>query len=114
MTCSLLDMACHIQGAAWEWWAGVGLLNKALIIGGLMLVILAALRGVLALVHKVGGWPAVVGSIMAVLGLVLALLPRPPDPTAKPKGEFQFGVDRQKAPDGKRVRTIFDMLRRPK
>ena len=107
MNCSLLDIGCHIQGAAWEWWAGVGLLNKALIVGGLVLVILAAARGVLALIHKVGGWPAVIGFVLVVVVLVLAMLPRKPEPKAKSvagekaKGPFEFGVDRLKPKRGK-------------
>ena len=83
MGCNLLDFGCHIQNAAWEWWANVGLLNKVLIIGGIVLLILAALRGVLSLIHRIGGWPAVVGAVLAVLGVVLALLPR------KPKGRLE-------------------------
>lgn len=111
MSCALLDIGCHLQGAAWEWWAGVGMLNKLLIVGGLVLVILSAVRGVLALLHRVGGWPAVIGAILSILGLVLALLPRKPVAVApaedapRPKPPFQFGADRNK-PKRKR-KTLF-------
>jgi uncharacterized membrane protein len=108
MNCALLDIGCHIQGAAWEWWAEVSWLNKLLIVGGLVLIIMAAARTLLWLLHKVGGWPAVVGAIAMILGLVLAILPR------KPKGSeahetipdnhpdaarpFEFGKKKRKKP----------------
>lgn len=116
MSCGL-DIGCHLQAAAWEWWAGVGLLNKALIVGGLVLVILSAVRGVVALLHKVGGWPAVIGAVLAILGVVLALLPSrpdqvdppPPEPPQRSKPEFKFGTDRGK-PKRKR-KTLLGGLR---
>lgn len=76
MNCDLLDIACHVQGAAWEWWAHVNWLNKLLIVGGLVLMIMAVARTLLWLLHKVGGWPAVIGAIAMIIGLVLAILPR--------------------------------------
>jgi hypothetical protein len=111
MRCGLVDMACHIQLAAWEWWAGVGLLNKVLIVGGLVLIILAATRSLLWLLHKIGGWSAVVGAIALIIGVVLAILPKKPDgftgeqiKPKSPEAEFSFGVDRLK----KKRKTIFD------
>ena len=118
--CTLLDMGCHVQTAAWEWWAGVGLLNKLLIVGGLLAVVLGCSWGLLKLVRQIGGWPAVVGFVAAALGLVLALLPRRPE-TAPPftggevaprsrDAEFPFGVDRVR-PKKKR-KTLQDLWRR--
>lgn len=110
MNCALLDVSCYIQGAAWEWWAQVGLLNKLLIVGGLVLIIMAAARTLLWLLHKIGGWPAVVGAVAMILGLVLALLPRKPKGRAADDftggevsgrdaaGPFEFGRKKRKKP----------------
>jgi len=107
MSCALLDVACHIQGAAWEWWAQVGLLNKLLIIGGLAGIILGSSLGLIRLLKAVGGWPAVVGFVALVLGVVMAILPRKPKgsdahetipdnhPDAAP---FEFGRKKRKKP----------------
>lgn len=107
MNCALFDIVCHVQGAAWEWWAEISWLNKLLIVGGLVLIIMAAARTLLWLLHKVGGWPAVVGAIAMILGLVLAILPRKPmgseahetipdgHPDAAP---FEFGKKRRTKP----------------
>lgn len=111
MTCDLLDVGCHVQSAAWEWWADVSILNKALIVLGLLGVILGCSWGLLKLIKAVGGWPAVIGFVVAALGLVLALLPRKLEPAApKPVDEFAFGVDRvkrKKKPKRKTLRDVF-------
>lgn len=120
MKCGFFDIGCHIstavQTAAWEWWSSIGFINKALIVLGLVALILGVLRGFLSLVHRLGGWPAVAGVVAAVLGLVLAVLPRKPqgkdaefngELEAGPdtRGPFRFGVERKKKkrPRGKRV-----------
>lgn len=122
MNCALLDIGCHIQGAAWEWWAQVGLLNKLLIVGGLAGIILGSSLGLIRLLKAVGGWPAVVGFVALVFGLVLAILPRKPKGRApKPTDDFtggevtgrdavapfEFGRKKRKKP---RI-TIFNMGR---
>lgn len=106
MNCALLDIGCHIQGAAWEWWADIGLLNKLLIVGGIVLVIIAGARSLLWLLHRIGGWPAVVGAVAIIVGVVLALLPRKPkgsdaheslpDDHPDAKGPFRFGVEKRR------------------
>lgn len=118
MNCDLLDMACHVQGAAWEWWAQVSWLNKLLIVGGLVLIIMAAARTLLWLLHKIGGWPAVLGAIAMILGLVLAILPQRPRRKAPDdftgdvdghdaEGPFEFGRKKRKRPRP----TIFNIGR---
>jgi uncharacterized membrane protein len=110
MSCALLDIACHVRGAAWEWWAEIGWLNKLLIVGGLLLIALAATRSLLWLLHKLGGWPAVAGAIAVIVGLVLAILPRKPKGRAADDftggevagrdaaGPFKFGRKRRQKP----------------
>ena len=78
MNCSLIDLACHAQGAAWEWWAGVGFLNKALIVAGLASIIIGIGWNLGTMLSRIGGWPAVIGAVAAIVGLVLALMPRRP------------------------------------
>lgn len=114
MTCKLLDIGCHIQSAAWEWWAEVGLLNKVLIVGGVVAIILALSWGFLSLLKRLGGWPAVGGAVAVVIGLVLAFLPRKPTEVVpgarasdKPKKPFTLGFGKKKPsqqrdPGGKR------------
>jgi hypothetical protein len=112
MNCALLDVACHIQGAAWEWWAQVGLLNKMLIVGGLAGIILGSSLGIIRLLKAIGGWPAVVGFVALVLGLVLAILPRRPKdseahetiPDSHPDAAAPFEFGRKKR---KRSRPTF-------
>lgn len=121
--CNLLDLACHVQGAAWEWWANVGVLNKLLIVGGLALIVLGVVWSLGGFLKRIGGWPAVLGAFLAILGLVLTLLPRKPvsdlanehvdgpdaePPPRKPKPPFQFGVDRDKP---KKRKTLQDLLK---
>lgn len=120
MTCTLFDIGCHIQGAAWEWWAEVGLLNKLLIVGGLAGIILGSSLGLIRLLKSIGGWPAVVGFIALVFGVVLAILPRRPKgseahetiPDGHPDvaAPFEFGKNKRKKP---RI-TIFNMGRKKK
>lgn len=108
MTCALFDIGCHIQGAAWEWWAQVGLLNKALIVGGLVGIILGSSLGLIRLLKAVGGWPAVAGFVALVFGLVLAILPRRPkgseahetipDNHPDAAAPFEFGKKKRKKP----------------
>lgn len=123
MNCALLDIGCHIQGAAWEWWADIGLLNKLLIVGGIVLVIIAGARSLLWLLHRIGGWPAVVGAVAIIVGFVLALLPRKPkgsdaheslpDDHPDAKGPFQFGVERRRAKPRAKKPATDSALRRP-
>jgi hypothetical protein len=96
MNCDLLDISCHVQSAAYEWWAEVGLLNKALIVGGLAGIILGSSLGLMRLLKMIGGWPAVIGFVAIVFGLVLAVLPRkpvpkPPEERVPPPTPFEFG-----------------------
>lgn len=114
--CRLLDLGCQIttavQDTAWELWAEVSPLSKLLIVGGIVLVILAASRTLLWIFYKIGGWPAVAGAVLFILGVVLAALPRPRRQAA-PETDFAFGVDRvQPAPQ--RRPTIFDRWKWPK
>lgn len=120
MNCALLDIACHIQGAAWEWWAQVSWLNKLLIVGGLVGIILGSSLGLLRILKMVGGWPAVIGAVAIVLGFVLAILPkRPkgepiehfPDGHEQTGGAFEFGVNKKKTKPKKAPRET--VLRRP-
>lgn len=124
MNCSLLDLGCHVQGAAWEWWANVGVLNKLLIVGGIAAIIFGVVWSLGGFLKRIGGWPAVIGAFLAILGLVLTLLPRKPvsdlanehvdGPDAEPppkkkiKPPFEFGIDRDK-PKPKR-KTLQDLL----
>jgi hypothetical protein len=124
MNCSLLDLACHVQGAAWEWWANVGMLNKLLIVGGIAAIIFGVVWSLGGFLKRIGGWPAVIGAVLAILGLVLTLLPKkpvsdlanehvdgpdadPPPKRPKPKPPFEFGVDRDKS---KKRKTLQDLL----
>lgn len=91
MNCALLDVACHIQGAAWEWWAQVGLLNKLLIVGGLAGIILGSSWGLIRILKSVGGWPAAIGAVTIVIGFVLAILPQKPKPKAAAADDFTGG-----------------------
>lgn len=118
MNCSLIDIACHVQSAAWEWWADVGLLNKVLIVGGVLALILGVSWSLLTLLKRLGGWPAALGGVAVIVGVVLALLPQKPkaagiehfpEDHADAKGPFSFGVDRLKP---KKRPTIFDALKR--
>jgi len=76
MTCRLFDLGCHLQSG----WESLGLLNQALIAGGLLAIVLGSAWSLLQLLKRLGGWPALAGGIAVVVGLVLAVLPR------KPKG----------------------------
>lgn len=102
MSCSLLDVACHIQNSAREWWADIGLLNKGLIVLGLIGIIVGISWSLITLLKRVGGWPAVLGAIAVIVGVVLAILPRRPKgvepfPDEDPpltRGPFEFGVNK--------------------
>jgi hypothetical protein len=126
MNCALLDLACHAQGAAWEWWANVGWINKLLILGGIASIIFGVVWSLGGFLKRIGGWPAVVGAFLAILGLVLTLLPRkpagdlanenvdgpdadPPPKKRKPNPPFEFGVDRDKPK--KKPRTLQDLIK---
>ena len=126
MNCSLLDLAYHVQGAAWEWWANVGWLNKALIVGGIAAIIFGVVWSLGGFLKRIGGWPAVIGAFLAILGLVLTLVPQkpkgepahenvdgpdaePPPKKPKPKGPFEFGVDRDKTK--KKPKTLQDLIK---
>lgn len=123
MKCDLLDIGCHIQGAAWEWWAEVGLLNKLLIVGGLAGIILGSSLGLIRVLKAIGGWPAVLGFVAIVFGLVLAILPRKPkgsdahetlpDDHPDAKGPFQFGVEKRRAKPKAKKPATDSALRRP-
>lgn len=104
MNCHLLDLSCHVQSAAWEWWVNIGLLNKFLIVAGIVGLIVSASMGILKLVKQIGGWPGVVAAVALIVGVVLAILPRKPkgdeftgEVTGEDaKGPFRFGTDRKK------------------
>ena len=106
MKCGFFDLACHVQSSAWEWWSGVGFLNKSLIVLGLVALIVGVSWSLLSFIKRVGGWPAVIGAVAVIVGLVLAILPRKPKDTTftgevdgpDAKGPFQFGKDRVKPP----------------
>ncbi len=120
MSCKLLDLSCHVQSAAFEWWSDVGLLNKVLIVGGVLALILGVSWSLLTLLKRLGGWPAVLGAGAVIVGIVLAFLPRKPkgvptehfpDEHPDAKGPFEFGAKktRAKVPVTKKKRpTIFD------
>ena len=123
MSCSLLDIGCHVQSAAWEWWSDVGVLNKVLIVGGVLALVLGVSWSLLTMVKRVGGWPAVLGAVAVIVGVVLALLPRKPKgvvateqfPDDHPDtkgGPFQFGVERKKKA-AKKSKATDDSQRRP-
>lgn len=112
MTCGLLDLACHAQGAAWEWWSGVGWLNKALIVAGLASIVIGILWSLGSMLKRIGGWPAVIGAVVAIVGLVLALLPRAP--VDEQGSENVDGPDAEPSPakpKRKRRKTLDDLLR---
>ncbi|MDB5540510.1 MAG: hypothetical protein JWQ89_2237 [Devosia sp.] len=116
MNCTLLDISCHAQRAAWAWWNGLGWFVQTLIVGGTLAIIIGALWGFAKAVKQFGGWPAVAGAGAIILGLVLAVLPK--KPTSKPapeeftggelnggadaRGPFEFGRKKKPRP------TIFD------
>lgn len=110
MSCGLLDLACHAQGAAWEWWAGVGLLNKLLIIAGLLSIILGVSWSFLSFLKRIGGWPAVAGAVAVIVGLVLALLPR--KPASELASENVDGPDADPPPKKPRRKTLQDLFER--
>lgn len=104
MRCSLFDIGCHAQNAAqgaafqvqsaiWEWWAGVGFLNKALIVLGLWVLVLYLTRGILGILNRIGGWKVALGYVLATLGLVLYLFFRfqPKKPAAAGGGNDRGG-----------------------
>jgi hypothetical protein len=117
MSCGLIDVGCHIQSAAYEWWADIGLLNKVLIVGGVLALVLGVSWSLLTLVKRLGGWPAALGAVAVIVGVVLAFLPRKPKgavtehfPEGHPdtKGPFEFGVNKTKPAKKKKRPTIFD------
>ncbi len=121
MSCKLLDVACHVQSAAFEWWSDVGLLNKVLIVGGVLALILGVSWSLLTLLKRVGGWPAALGAVAVIVGVVLAFLPQKPkaaavehfpDDPPDTKGPFEFGVNKKTRPKvavpKKKRKTIFD------
>lgn len=113
MKCSVFNVGCHIQSSIWEWWSSIGFLNKSLIVLGLMAVIVGVSWGFLRVIKAVGGWPAVIGAVAVILGIVLAIMPRKPKgddsvtdiegPDAE--GPFQFGKDRVKKPKRPKAKT---------
>lgn len=124
MKCALLNIGCHLQSAVWEWWANIGLLNKFLIIAGIVGIIVSASMGILRLVKQIGGWPGVIAALALILGVVLAVLPKPPkkadDFTGEvsgddAKGPFRFGADRKVRTPRKSKATAAskNWLRRP-
>lgn len=120
MACGFFDISCHIQDAAYEWWVDIGLLNKVLIVGGVLALILGVSWSLLTLLKRLGGWPAALGAVAVIVGVVLAFLPRKPKgvpveqfPEDHPdtKGPFEFGVNKKaksKVAVKKKRPTIFD------
>jgi hypothetical protein len=78
MRCNLLDLTCHAQGALWRWWDGLGFPVQALIVLGLIAIIVGVSWSLLAMLKRIGGWPALFGFLALVGGLVLAFLPKKP------------------------------------
>ncbi|RYY67701.1 MAG: hypothetical protein EOO12_00145 [Chitinophagaceae bacterium] len=116
MSCGLVDVGCHIQSAAWEFWSNVGILNKVLIVGGVLALALGVSWSLLSLLKRLGGWPAVLGAVAVIVGVVLAMLPQKPKPSPveqfpedhpDTKGPFEFGVNKTR-PKKKKRPTIFD------
>lgn len=103
MTCGFFDIGCWVQLAAWEWWAEVSFLNKVLIIGGLVGLIVALTWSFLLVLKRIGGWPAVGAAIAVILGVVLALLPRKPGSAASGSGRRDLPFALPKRKRGKRV-----------
>ena len=107
--CGFFDIACHVQSAAWEWWAEVTWLNKILIVGGLVGLIVALSWSFLKVLKSIGGWPAVGAAVALILGAVLMVLPR------KPKGHDSEHVSGRDAlpsvrvPSRKRGKRVFDV-----
>lgn len=109
MKCALLNIVCHVEVSAWEWWSRIGFLNKALIVLGLVALIVGLSWTVLRFLKTIGGWPAVIGALVVILGVVLALMPHKPKgygqqtdidgPDAE--GPFQFGTNRVHKKPGK-------------
>lgn len=120
MNCALLDMGCHVVQVGSDLWGGFSLPSKLLIIIGLLAIVGGALWGAAKALHRLGGWPAVAGAGAILLGLLLAILPKKPEPFTgehvpprSPDNEFAFGVDRMR-PKKKRptVGDIFAKWRR--
>lgn len=108
--CNLLDIGCHIQGAAWEWWANVSWLNKTLIVAGLLAIILGVSWGFLSMLKRIGGWPAAIGAVAVIVGLVLAILPR--KPADELPSENVDGPDADPPPaKPKKRKTLQDLFR---
>jgi hypothetical protein len=120
MNCALLDFGCHAANVASDMWRGFSPASKLLIIVGLLSIVGGSLWGVAKALHRLGGWPAVLGAGAVLAGLVLAVLPKKPEPFTgehvpprAPDSEFSFGVDRVR-PKKKRetVGDIFAKWRR--
>lgn len=101
MNCALLDFGCHAAQVAFDLWHGLSLPSKALIIIGLFSIAGGALWGAGKALKAFGGWPAVIGAGAVLLGLVLVVLPKKPDPfngehvpPRSADNKFTFGVDR--------------------
>ncbi len=117
MNCSLLDFGCHAKGLAVDWWFGLPwYLQVAIVVGilfmawGMIERAIAGVRWLVSIIHRFGGWQAVVGAAIGaavvVLSIVLTVLPRKPkadepfddeDPPLT-RGPFQFGVDKKTRP----------------
>lgn len=120
MNCTLLDFGCHVVQVAGDLWGGLSLPSKLLIILGLLSIVGGALWSASKVLHRIGGWPAVVGAAAILLGLLLAILPKKaqPDhpftgdqaPTRRQSDDFAFGVDRVKPK--KRRPTVGDIFAR--
>jgi hypothetical protein len=109
--CSFIDLACHAQNAAWEWWANVSWLNKLLIIAGLGSIIFGVVWSLGGFLRRIGGWPAVVGAFALILGLVLTLLPKKPkDRLASENGDGPDFDPPPAKPKPKR-KTLQDLFR---
>jgi vacuolar-type H+-ATPase subunit I/STV1 len=74
----LLNPASCIEAAAWRWWDSLGFPVQALIVLGLLAIMVGVSWSLLAMLKRLGGWPAVAGSLAVVAGLVLAFLPKKP------------------------------------
>lgn len=119
MNCGLLDLPCHAKSFAIDWWLGLPLLVQiAILVGigfmawGMIERVIAGVRWVGEIIHRFGGWKAVVGAAVAalaiVVSIVVALWPKKHDDFTgevsgvDAKGPFRFGVDRKKVKIKKR------------
>lgn len=100
MTCGLFDIPCHAQNLLFGWVALVPWWGWA--IAGLVVV---------GIVWKIAGWPGLL-ALAGAAGYVLGRGDSSKEDDIWPDPDKPAPRRSQKAPPGKRVRTIFDMFKR--